>query len=168
LTAADRARLAEVIAESWGSTRMASRGRLLHVADLDGFVAEDGGEWIGYATYEVTVEAMEIAVLASRGLGSGAGSALLASCVAEARDRGLRRVWLITTNDNTDALRFYQRRGFVLMAVHVDAVTRSRESLKPEIPVAGAHDIPIRDEIELQLPRAEWDDFIDRWSWPQS
>ena len=41
---------------------------------------------------------------------------------------------VITTNDNVDALRFYQRRGFCLVRVHRGAVDRSRASLKPEIP----------------------------------
>jgi ribosomal protein S18 acetylase RimI-like enzyme len=145
---------------------MASRGRVYDAAALDGFIAEDDGDWIGYATFEVMGEAMEIAVLESRGLGSGAGSALLAACVDVARSRGLRRLWLITTNDNTDALRFYQRRGFVLVALHRDAVSRARDELKPDIPVVGRHDITLRDEVEVELPRAEWDDFVKRWAWP--
>jgi ribosomal protein S18 acetylase RimI-like enzyme len=57
---------------------------------------------------------------------------------------------LITTNDNTHALRFYQRRGFVLSALHRGAIRRSRQ-LKPEIPLAGFGGIPIRDELELQM-----------------
>ncbi len=63
---------------------------------------------------------------------------------------GCARLWLITTNDNVDALRFYQRRGFELAALHRRAVDESRSRLKPEIPVAGAYGIPIRDEIELE------------------
>ena len=55
----------------------------------------------------------------------------------------------ITTNDHVDALRFYQRRGFQLAAVHRGAVEDSRGKLKPEIPVVGAYGIPLRDEIEL-------------------
>ena len=54
------------------------------------------------------------------------------------------------TNDNVDALRFYQHRGFCLVRVHRGAVDRSRASLKPEIPPAGAYEIPLRDEIELE------------------
>ena len=63
---------------------------------------------------------------------------------------GCRRLWLITTNDNLAALRFYQRRGFELVAVHRRAVAAARR-LKPEIPLVGAHGIPIRDEIELEM-----------------
>jgi len=66
-----------------------------------------------------------------------------------ARRQGCTRLWVITTNDNVDALRFYQRRGFRLVTVHRGAVDRSRASLKPEIPPVGAYGIPLRDEIEL-------------------
>lgn len=58
--------------------------------------------------------------------------------------------WVITTNDNVDALRFYERCGFCLVTVHRGAVDRSRTNLKPEIPVLGAYGIPLRDELELE------------------
>jgi hypothetical protein len=61
-------------------------------------------------------------------------------------------VWLTTTNDNLDALRFYQRRGFRISAVRPRAVERARATLKPEIPEVGAYGIPVRDEIDLELP----------------
>ncbi|MEM6284414.1 MAG: GNAT family N-acetyltransferase, partial [Chloroflexota bacterium] len=58
--------------------------------------------------------------------------------------------WLITSNDNTPALRYWQKRGFEIIAVHRDAITEARR-LKPEIPLVGMDDIPIRDEIELEM-----------------
>ena len=69
--------------------------------------------------------------------------------VEEARKQNCKRVFLITTNDNMHALRFYQRRGFELVALYRDAVKESRR-LKPSIPLTGFDDIPIRDEIELE------------------
>jgi RimJ/RimL family protein N-acetyltransferase len=63
---------------------------------------------------------------------------------------GVGRVWLITTNDNTAALRFYQRLGFDLVALHRDAVDAAR-SIKPSIPLVGNDGIPIRHELELEL-----------------
>jgi len=60
-------------------------------------------------------------------------------------------VWVVTTNDNVDALRFYQRRGFHISAVRPGAVDHARTHLKPTIPSTGSHGIPIRDEIELTL-----------------
>ena len=67
-----------------------------------------------------------------------------------AREAGCTRLWLTTTNDNLDALRFYQRRGFVLAALYPDALIGSRP-LKPEIPLIGAYGIPLRDELELEM-----------------
>ena len=49
----------------------------------------------------------------------GIGSRLLERVIEVARDAGSRRVWLTTTNDNLDALRFYQRRGFRLQSLRV-------------------------------------------------
>lgn len=57
---------------------------------------------------------------------------------------------LITTNDNTAALGFYQRVGFGVAAIHRDAVTAVRR-LKPEIPLLGENGVPITDEIELEM-----------------
>lgn len=60
-------------------------------------------------------------------------------------------MWLITTNDNTHALRFYQRRGFRIREVRTGAVDRERDTIKPEISVLGNDGIPISDEIELVI-----------------
>ena len=56
----------------------------------------------------------------------------------------------MTTNDNTAALGFYQRRGLQQRAVHRDAVEEARR-LKPSIPETGLRGVPIQDEIELEL-----------------
>jgi hypothetical protein len=56
---------------------------------------------------------------------------------------------VVTTNDNVDALRFYQRRGFQLASVRCGAVDEARRTLKPLIPVTGNYGIPLRDELEL-------------------
>lgn len=58
----------------------------------------------------------------------------------------------MTTNDNVDALRFYQRRGFRIVAVRTGAVDEARSALKPGIPHRGHYGIPLRDEIELAQP----------------
>lgn len=166
LEAADEARLRDQVERDWGSTRMATRGRLVDVAALPGFVAMEDGEWLGYVTYELVGTAMEVAILRSLVAGRGAATALLAECAAAAREQDATRLWLITTNDNTAALRFYQRRGLVITALHRDAITLARETIKPEIPQLGDDGIPIRDELELELPTAAWPEFIERHRWP--
>jgi hypothetical protein len=114
-------------------------------------VALAGGEVAGVLTYvpgDGTVEALTVHASER---GRGVGTAMLAALRARAAAEGWRRIWLITTNDNVDALRFYQRRGFRLVAVHAGAVDASRATLKPSIPELGAFGIPIRDELELEL-----------------
>lgn len=71
--------------------------------------------------------------------------AFLLACAA-----GARRLWLVTTNDNLDALRFYQRRGMRIVAVARDALDATRV-IKPQVPLIGAYGIPLRDELTLEL-----------------
>jgi DNA-3-methyladenine glycosylase I len=56
----------------------------------------------------------------------------------------------MTTNDNLNTLRFYQKRGFVMVAVHRNALDLAR-MMKPIIPTIGKDGIPLRDEVELEL-----------------
>jgi GNAT superfamily N-acetyltransferase len=82
--------------------------------------------------------------------GQGVGSGLLRAVTEEARACGSSRLWLITSNDNLDAVRFYQRRGLRLVAVHRGAVDEARR-LNPSIPLIGDLGIPLHDELELEL-----------------
>ena len=134
----------------WGSTRVVSRGRLHDLDALPGFVALEDGAFAGVATYRVDGDACEVVSLDALREGSGAGRALLDAIAASARAAGCRRLWLVTTNDNTAAMRFYQRRGWRLAALHRGAVDAARV-LKPEIPATGADGIAIRDELEFEL-----------------
>ena len=83
---------------------------------------------------------------------AGIGSLLLERVVAAAREAGCSRLWLTTTNDNVDALRFYQRRGFALSALRTGVVVEARRTVKPDLPATGAYGIPMRDELDLELP----------------
>ena len=60
------------------------------------------------------------------------------------------RRWLVTANDNTAAVRCYQRRGFRLVALRPNAVDQARR-LKPSIPLYGDDGVPILDELDLEL-----------------
>jgi ribosomal protein S18 acetylase RimI-like enzyme len=114
------------------------------------FLAEDEGELAGVATYIVGDTDYEVLTLHATRQRYGVGTALLREIEQIAAVHGCTRLWLITTNDNVDALRFYQRRGFRLAKVHPGAVDASRLRLKPGIPEIGEYGIPIRDEIELE------------------
>jgi ribosomal protein S18 acetylase RimI-like enzyme len=103
---------------------------------------------VAVLTYVIRGADCEILTLHSDRQRNGVGTALLAEVKRVARAAGCTRLWLITTNDNVDALRFYQRRGFRLAALRPGAVDDSRARLKPEIPEVGAHGIALRDELE--------------------
>ena len=134
----------------WGSLRMVSRGILYQVLDYPGFVASQGEELRGIITYRIEKDACEVLVLISIGEGQGIGSALLDQVKQAAKAAGCKRCWLITTNDNIHAIRWYQKRGFTIAAIHVNALAESRK-LKPEIPLLGNDGIPLRDEIEFEI-----------------
>lgn len=130
---------------------VARLGELVDARTCEALLAECDGALAGVATLVVRGQELEVLTLHAVERWRGAGSALLAAAADVARTRGCRRLWLITTNDNLDALRFYQRRGMRLVRVHAGAVDRSRTSLKPSIPELGAYGIAIRDELELEL-----------------
>lgn len=140
----------DVLRERWGSPLIVTRGQVHEADQLPGFIAEDQSTPVGLVTYRIEDDACEIVTLDSLLEGRGVGSALVTAAIKAGTEHGCKRLWLITTNDNTAALRFYQKLGFRLVAVHRDAIERSRE-LKPEIPIIGMDGIPIRDEIELEL-----------------
>ncbi|MBV9279222.1 MAG: GNAT family N-acetyltransferase [Chloroflexi bacterium] len=100
---------------------MVAHGVLYPLADLPGFLAERGGDPVGLVGYEMAGDACEIVLIDSGVRHTGIGTALLQAVEGMARRTGCRRLWLVTTNDNLDALRFYQRRGFVLVALRPNA-----------------------------------------------
>lgn len=150
--AADQAAAREFLARN-GSLRVARLGELIHPLDHPAFVAVAAdGQLLGMLTYVPGQDwrQCEVLTLHAGEQWHGAGTALIEAAGQLARRQGCTRLWVITTNDNVDALRFYQRRGFCLVKVHRGAVDRSRATLKPEIPAVGAYGIALRDEIELE------------------
>lgn len=146
----DREWASEVFNRFWGSTTVVARGRLYPLEALPGFIAVREGKAVGLVTFHLHGEGCEIVTLNSVEEDRGVGSALVEAVRDLAARRGCRRLWLVTTNDNTPALRFYQRRGFRVIAVYPGAIEAARR-LKPEIPRLGIDGIPLRDEIELEL-----------------
>lgn len=141
----------EVFLRHHNSLRVARRAELVNALDHPAVLAWSEGRLVGAATYWIDGEACEVLTLHAGVRFAGTGSALLVALKEFARGAGCRRLWVVTTNDNVDALRFYQRRGFRLAHLRPGAVDESREELKPEIPRLGDHDIPLRDELELEL-----------------
>ncbi len=138
--------------QAWmGSDIIVVHGDVFRPAEHPAFVAEDDGRRVGLLTYRLDGDGgLEVLTIESAVEAKGVGTALLNAAIGVAREAGCSRLWLVTTNDNLDAMRFYQRRGMRFVALRPGAVDRSR-AMKPEISATGAYGIPIRDELELEL-----------------
>ena len=98
------------------------------------------------ASDEAEIRVLVVARAARR---RGIGGKLLALAERALVASGVRRAWLVTTNDNLDALAFYQRRGWRLADLLPGAVDESRRTIKPGIGRIGENGIPIHDELVL-------------------
>lgn len=150
-TEADADAVAAIMVGEWGDVRLATTTfGLLDATTLPGLVAETEGELVGLLTWQREGDTVHLVTI-NAFTGGGVGSALVRALLDTARDTAgpVRRVLVTTTNDNTRALRFYQRAGFRLCALHVGAVAEARR-LKPQIPETGQDGIPLRDELELE------------------
>lgn len=162
IRAGDRDYLAHTVSRNFGSTRVISRGKQHDCLDLPGYVAslEDGhqgmtgnvapSEPVGLIQYDIQGRELEVVVLASDKAGQGVGRALLAEVIRFCEQQALSRCWLITTNNNKVAIRFYQKLGWEMVAVHRGAVNESRR-LIPGIPLHDSAGVPIEDELEFQF-----------------
>ena len=139
-----------LLKKRWGSPNIVTRGKIHHADQLPGFIAFESDHPVGLITYSLKNDECEIVTLDNLESGKGIGVKLIKSVLDFANEINCIRVWLITTNDNTNALRFYQKIGFHLVTIHQGAIEISRMS-KPEIPEIGFNNIPIRDEIELEI-----------------
>lgn len=136
--------------EGWGGTSVARLGELIDAALLPGFVATHGAARVGLLTYLERDDGIEVVTIQALAHGRGVGRALMGAVQSMAIERAASRLWLITTNDNGTAFRFYQRCGLDLCRLIRNGVEASRR-VKPSIPNVGADGIPIRHELEFEL-----------------
>ncbi|WP_433293452.1 N-acetyltransferase family protein [Actinoplanes sp. CA-030573] len=151
-TPADHPRIVDLLTRSWGETVVVGHGVRYDAAELPALLAERRGRLAGLLTYDIGSEGLEVVSIDAVVRHAGVGTALLNAAAELAWAKGLDRLWLITTNDNIDALRFYQRRGMRIEGVTRGGVDASRR-LKPGIPLVGDYGIEMHDEITLEMRR---------------
>ncbi len=139
----------QLLSKSWGSDFMITKGQIHYYESLDGYLAIEDDKIVGVLTFRKSDDEVEIISLDSFKENTGIGTALLNKVTDFAKQNSIKRLWLITTNDNLNALRFYQKRNWSITAIHKDAVTKARE-IKTTISIFGYNDIPLRHEIELE------------------
>lgn len=136
---------------NWSSTQIWSLGRRHDADTLPAYLAEVDGAFAGLVTLNLDPGSWqcEVITLSARLKNHGVGAALLEVAEGHARRAGCRRVYLTTTNDNTRAIRFYQRRGWRFAALHKGIVDEVR-ARGVELPLLGFDGIQVRDEIEFE------------------
>lgn len=131
----------------WGSPQMVISSGVYHCDALDGYAVQDeDGVINGFITYVLEDNECEIISLDSVIENKGIGTALMNLVEQTAKEKGCHRMKLVTTNDNLHAMGFYQKRGYQLHELYVNAVDKARQ-IKPGIPLFADNGIPIRDEI---------------------
>ena len=150
ISTSDRTLVDEFIRQQWYTTTMIIRGKEVDMTQTEGFYVKEQEDIIGLITYLVSDDVPEVTSLNSLRENQGIGSKLVDAVIREAKDRKLKKILVVTTNDNINAIKFYQKRGFDMARLYHNALDISRK-IKPEIPLIGDHSIPLRHEIEFEL-----------------
>lgn len=144
----DKAWIKDVMTKAWGS-EIVIASKTFDTLVLPGFVAEIDGQIGAVIVYNIARSRFEVVSINSTIQGKGLGSTLIEKCKEIAKEKGLKSVWLVTSNDNIDALKFYQKRGFRITKVYPGAIDEARK-IKPNIPEIGDYGIPLKDALELE------------------
>jgi GNAT superfamily N-acetyltransferase len=146
--AADYGRIEELAHYFWDETDVDCFGRQYDVLACPAFLACDGDEVVGVASYAVETDwdALVLVMLniLSDHQGRDGGRMLLNAVRDEALRRNLGSVMVVTSNDDLPALVLYQRYGFRISEVVPGHIAQDHGGEFP-----GFADIPVRDEIRL-------------------
>ena len=145
----DKQRVKEIFIREWHSDMMVSKGYTHYVDNLNSIIAKEEQKIVGILTYCFMRHEIEIVSLDSFDEGRGIGTKLLAFAIDYFKSLSPKRIWLITSNDNCNAMRFYQKRGWQMIDIHFNAIKEARK-IKPQIPLLGNDKIPILHEIEFE------------------
>lgn len=139
-----------ILKKEWNCPPSISRGNTVDTTALPGFVSLSGDRINGVVTYNIKNSECEIVTLNSFEENKGVGTALINAVRSVAESNKCKRIWLITTNDDINAIGFYQIKGFEWVALHINAMDISRK-IKPSIPLIGRYNIPIKHELEFEM-----------------
>ncbi len=139
-----------ILLDEWHCPPSVSKGKVIDTTNLSGFICLENDKIVGVVTYDISEYECEIVTLNSFVENKGIGTALINNVINVAKAQNCKRLWLITTNDDISAIRFYQKKNFDLIAIHINSMDISRK-LKPSIPLIGRDNIPIKHEIEFEI-----------------
>ncbi|QEL25654.1 GNAT family N-acetyltransferase [Bosea sp. F3-2] len=147
----DKTELCRIMLASWGSHSMMIDLHVYDVAEIDALgLFEPSGATAALASWTVKDDTAYLCALHSLRPGEGVAIQMLDAVIATAKAAGAKRLKAMLTNDNMPGLTFYQRRGFRLSGLYLEAIDAYR-SVVPTIIKTGYRDIPIHDALELEI-----------------
>lgn len=142
--------LRTLLRKRWGETLM-MYGRAWKLGDYNALVAYDEHRTVlGLVTYAVLKSVMLVLTVDNFSQSPGIGKALLAEVTKIGKSAGAKTLRVLTTNDNTPTLRYFQMRGYRIVAFYPGAIAVYR-AVTPTLPEIGVDGIPVRDAIELEI-----------------
>ena len=105
----------EAFSDFWSEKGMKDE---LSLKQANYYVAEDGGEIIGFAGFWLIIDEAEIMKVAVRKSerGKGVGNALLLAIIEDAAMMGAKTILLEVREGNTPARKLYEKHGFISYA----------------------------------------------------
>lgn len=146
----DRAELESLLRLRWPDSELIIGGQFVRPEHVEGLGAYADERLHGMATWRSVGRVMHIVAVNAFTDLKGVGIGLTDAMIAHGKSKGMHILRATITNDNTIAMRFYQKRGFRMTALHPGMIDAMR-NVKPSIPETGLDGIPIHDEVELEL-----------------
>ena len=147
----DQEWIKKISLDLWNSVEVVSQHKIYYTDKLSGILAIYQDTRAGLLLYSIDQPTLNIISLNTLYENIGIGSKLIERIEKIGIKKRLKKVRITTTNDNIDALRFYQAKGFQIINVNVDIMKKYRK-LKPGLPKLGFYNIEIRDEFVLEKP----------------
>lgn len=145
----NRALVIEFFNEHWKSSEMIVSSGRYNCADLPGLIYLEDEKITGLLTYIIMDKTIEIISLDIVIENRGIGTQLMTFMERLAYKNCMFNIRVITTNDNMNALKFYQKLGYRIKGIIPDAVNEAR-LIKPQIPMVAENGIQILDELVLE------------------
>ncbi len=147
----DKSVIAGFLIRRWGNDGVVVMGKVWSSKDMNALAAyNDTGQLMAIACWVMRADILLLTSIDSVAERTGVASALLEAIIRLAKREKAKRIRAVVTNENFDAMRFYQRRKFRFTALYVSAADAYRAVFQ-NAPKTGAHGIPVSDTLELEL-----------------
>lgn len=142
----------KLVVEQWGDDAFIISGKVYPTSEMTLLGAWTPlGQLRGLAYYKVNGSTMLLGAIITIGeRAKGVGKILFDAVLAEARTTRMRKMRALTTNDNFEAMKFYQRCGMRFETLYPGGADAFR-AFKPGIYRNGKHGLPLRDILEFEL-----------------